>query len=225
MARIVVFTSIWILAVSYVIRDVSGQDFSKRGREEADIPSYGRPGYGRYQPESKRKLIAGSDPSHKIISDIRKLAERWQNWPEQALGEIDALIEKHTNSNQLKPLAELSWQKTFALLRLNRNIEALIEAKKAEKMCAQIPECYSSVMRNLIIEIETKMKQAGDYAVLGIPPSSDLSETKKAYRRLLLLLHPDKNPGIDSEEKEFMKHLFIIVSESHKRLVAEKRHS
>lgn len=40
------------------------------------------------------------------------------------------------------------------------------------------------------------------YEILGIPIGASNSEIKKAYRRLSLILHPDKDTG---NEKEFMK--------------------
>lgn len=215
MARMVDFTPIWVLVVSFVLRDVLAQDNSNQASE------INKP--GGHQEESKFKFIARNDPSHKIISDIREMAEKWRGQPKEALKEIDALIEKH--ANQLKPLGELYWQKTFVLLEVNRNIEALIEAKKSEEICAKVPECYPAVVLNLINEIEFKMKEAGDYAVLGLQPPVELGEIKKAYRRLVFLLHPDKNLDINPEGMDFMKRLFIIVSESYKRLVEEKRHS
>lgn len=39
------------------------------------------------------------------------------------------------------------------------------------------------------------------YEVLGVTQSANASEIKKAYRRLLLLLHPDKNPAEDAEQQ------------------------
>jgi curved DNA-binding protein CbpA len=39
------------------------------------------------------------------------------------------------------------------------------------------------------------------YATLGLAPSCTAADVKKAYRKLAVQFHPDKNPGPEAEEK------------------------
>lgn len=51
-------------------------------------------------------------------------------------------------------------------------------------------------------QFDYEMANFDPYEILGISPGSSQAEVKKAYRRLSLKLHPDKDTG---NEKEFMK--------------------
>lgn len=53
-----------------------------------------------------------------------------------------------------------------------------------------------------VSQFDYEMANFDPYEILGISPGSSQAEVKKAYRRLSLKLHPDKDTG---NEKEFMK--------------------
>lgn len=58
------------------------------------------------------------------------------------------------------------------------------------------------------------------YEVLGIPKGASKEEIKKAYRRLALQYHPDRNKSTDSEEKfKEISEAYAVLSDDEKRQV------
>lgn len=57
------------------------------------------------------------------------------------------------------------------------------------------------------------------YEILGVPRDSDAEQIKKAYRRLAVQHHPDKNPGNAEAEERFkeLSHAYSILSDAQKR--------
>lgn len=55
------------------------------------------------------------------------------------------------------------------------------------------------------------------YQILGIPTGASKAEIKKAYRKLAMIYHPDKNDGKDSEHK------FFQITEAYEILLGERK--
>ena len=60
------------------------------------------------------------------------------------------------------------------------------------------------------------MKWKDHYKTLNIPPDSNITEIKKAYRKLAHKYHPDKNA---SQNKKVAENLFLQITEAYKTLL------
>ena len=69
----------------------------------------------------------------------------------------------------------------------------------------------------LIIQNQEKIKSFDPYEILEISPSSNKSEIKKAYKKLALIYHPDKNKDDINAKNKFM-----FINKAYETLTNEK---
>jgi molecular chaperone DnaJ len=64
-----------------------------------------------------------------------------------------------------------------------------------------------------------KENQTDYYRVLGLSPEAKDSEVRKAYRKLALRYHPDRNPGNQDSEEKFkeINQAYRVLSDPQKR--------
>jgi DnaJ-class molecular chaperone len=62
------------------------------------------------------------------------------------------------------------------------------------------------------------------YDALGVPPTATELEIKKAYRKLAIKLHPDKNPGDETAHAKFQEigEAYQILSDDQLRAAYDK---
>lgn len=62
------------------------------------------------------------------------------------------------------------------------------------------------------------------YTVLGVPSDSNEEEIRRAYKRLALRYHPDKNPDADAEEKfKQIAQAYEVLTDPEKRSIYDQQ--
>lgn len=79
--------------------------------------------------------------------------------------------------------------------------------------------------RHIFTQTQTLSSMGKDYyALLGVPRSADADAIKKAYRKLALKYHPDKNPGDKQAEAKFkeVSEAYDVLSDDEKKKIYDQ---
>lgn len=90
-------------------------------------------------------------------------------------------------------------------------------------------EGISQMLSIFDVHIAAENRVSGEvdwYAVLGITPTADDDTVRKQYRKLALLLHPDKNKSVGADGAfKFISEAWSLLSDKGKRLAYNQRRS
>lgn len=149
------------------------------------------------------------DPSNKntnskILQNRALCHSRLKNWS-QAIDDCDKALEldpgyTKARKTRAKALGESgNWEEAA------REYKAIHEANPSEPGIA-------NDIRNAELELK-KSKRKDYYKILGIEKTATETEIKKAYRKLAIVHHPDKNPDDESAAERFKE-----IQEAHETL-------
>ncbi|KAL7214144.1 hypothetical protein ACSBR1_026543 [Camellia fascicularis] len=90
-------------------------------------------------------------------------------------------------------------------------------------------EGLSQMLMTLDVYISAENKISGEvdwYGVLGVSPSADDETVRKQYRKLALMLHPDKNKAVGADGAfKLLSEAWSLLSDKPKRLAYNQRRS
>ncbi|XVE58398.1 hypothetical protein DITRI_Ditri04bG0166500 [Diplodiscus trichospermus] len=99
-------------------------------------------------------------------------------------------------------------------------------ALKAQKLYPGL-DCIAQMLTTLDVYISAENKVSGEvdwYGVLGVNPSDDDEEMRKQYRKLVLMLHPDKNKSVGADGAfKLVSQAWSLLSDKAKRSVYNQK--
>ncbi|CEP07357.1 hypothetical protein [Parasitella parasitica] len=148
------------------------------------------------------------------------------NQLENAYDAYTAALDIDPNNNFMN--SRLYSNRAAVLQKQKKFEEALLDCDKAIELDQEFYKAYSrragcymeTEQYEEAAELELKKSQRKDYyKILGLTKSAGESEIKKAYRKLALQYHPDKNPDDEKAEARFKEvgEAYAILSDPEKK--------
>ncbi|CAN4097488.1 unnamed protein product [Withania somnifera] len=99
-------------------------------------------------------------------------------------------------------------------------------ALRAQMLCPQL-EGISQMVATFSVHSAAEMKVNGEfdfYTILGMDPSANRAKLKKQYKRMAVLLHPDKNKSVGADGAfRFVSEAWTVLSDRAKRSSYDQR--
>lgn len=99
-------------------------------------------------------------------------------------------------------------------------------ALKAQKLYPEL-EGISHLVANFELHMSAKFRRNGEidwYRILSVSPSADADTISKQYRKLALLIHPDKNREVGSESAfKLLSEAFRVLKDNNARSAYDQR--
>ncbi|CAH9102821.1 unnamed protein product [Cuscuta europaea] len=121
---------------------------------------------------------------------------------------------------------------SLILLRIHFSVRALLivlmgnkkNRRRASKKNLEEEECEEPNQYHESAEAGSSSNEKSLYEILGVEKSASQQEIKKAYHRLALRLHPDKNPDNEEAKEKFqeLQKVMSVLGDEDKRAVYDQ---
>lgn len=135
---------------------------------------------------------------------------------EELVGQLRPIAGQSGSLKARSKLYELEVHHSELLSKLNKYALAIREAHLLRETCRQLPGCQQEPLEQLIRVLKRDLDGVDDYMVLGLTPGASQPAIKSAFRRLCLLIHPDK---ISDDDQGLMSDVFLRIRNAYEALL------